>query len=440
MISGFDVNSKMGMPLKAALLLCTLLATIAAIPITPVSATTVSGLDLNGPLAPVRIYVLQLDGVGTLAGVNTTQIFEGITDISKNRTIEIQLDFDTFAYPTLNTILKVVREWSEYERLITTEANFVLVNGHHEYLPVPNGYSKEEWLETVSEALADRYLVWVHLAGYPFSNAWHENGGTEVWGEAGFSLFVSFIGKPAVSLQPPVERESEMTGFLAAGQYSGWWRAASGYGSDFSCCRFFYTEWLQFDLFGSYPLVRDYLGKEAIFWEIYLAVATRWSGVDYVQTVYYPGVVLQYQKPGATTYGLYVHFTASKFYDWQNGDGAEPDYAKGVMSVYAALSSEILTPAFRIWEADDAVRTTGVPEAARLLADAVGEYGSGNYLKAAHLAQLAIDTARNPPDRLSAWLAVAVATTVGVPVAALAILLRNRRTKPSAEPRPFGVG
>ena len=77
----------------------------------------------------------------------------------------------------------VVTSWITYKNVIIYNAGVIIVNTHGQILPVPNGYTKEDWVDKISEAMLTRRVTWVHVAGYPFYYVKHENGVSEIWGE-----------------------------------------------------------------------------------------------------------------------------------------------------------------------------------------------------------------------------------------------------------------
>jgi hypothetical protein len=71
----------------------------------------------------------------------------------------------------------VVTSWITYRNIIIMNyPGVIIVNTHGEILPVPNGYTKEGWVDEISEAMLTRRVTWVHIAGYPFYYVKYENG------------------------------------------------------------------------------------------------------------------------------------------------------------------------------------------------------------------------------------------------------------------------
>jgi hypothetical protein len=202
----------------------------------------------------------------------------------------------------------------------------IIVNTHGEILPVPNGYTKEEWVDKISEAMLTRRVTWVHVAGYPFYYVKHESGASETWGENGFKHFMNNINKGNVNCWPPqsetmlVEHSNAMSDIGSLGNWGG----VPG-------------NWTMYDL-----------------WYAELGRPLKWSDFkdylilplyEYNDTstldVYLTGAVIAYVKAGQrylTDYGCgaYVHIGTYRLYD-HNGDLLNYDLCKGILGTAAAL-------------------------------------------------------------------------------------------------------
>jgi len=105
----------------------------------------------------------------------------------------------------------VVTSWIAYKNVIIYNAGVIIVNTHGEILPVPNSYTKEEWVDKISEAMLTRRVTWVHTAGYPFNITRYENGASEIWGENGFKHFMDHINKGDVDCWLPENANADET-------------------------------------------------------------------------------------------------------------------------------------------------------------------------------------------------------------------------------------
>lgn len=76
------------------------------------------------------------------------------------------------------------------------------MNAHGETVPVPSGYTREEWGDKIAEAMTNRNVTWVHTTGYPFHYYYLQGVGNGTWGEAGFQRLMSHIGLSDVTCHP----------------------------------------------------------------------------------------------------------------------------------------------------------------------------------------------------------------------------------------------
>lgn len=397
-----------------------------------VSETAPQGWNLPSPLPSIAIYVLQIDGVGSFPAINSTKVWQGVVDAGRNRTIMVRPDFDTFVLPTLHTTVKPVRDWETYKQLIVSQSNFIIVNGHYEYLPVPSGYSRERWLEAIGDALGERYAVWIHIAGYPFARVWYEDGHEEEWGPDGFSLFTG--RNQTVTLEAPVTERGDKSASVSASlsQYARDWLSVcisypDGRTTDGCEILFDLGNAYSVDLWGTYPIRSGLIERDDILVEMYST--GEWDGVSY-----YPSVALRYGKDNSETFGIYVHFSGEIFHALPSPVPFELDYARAIIPTYTALLAEIVYSIVRIWDADETIILTrlygnpaGLREASRLLEEAQAQLEQGNYLKAAWLAKLSVEASLNPPPVSVQSLLVGLGA-VAVPVVSAIVLRRRPRS------------
>ena len=107
--------------------------------------------------------------------------------------------------PFYSVDYSIVSDWNTYKSIILSYTDVIVVNTHGEIIPVPTGYSRENWTDKIAEAMLKRRVTWVHTAGYPFYYAWYQGAGdkeTPAWGEAGFKRLMGHINKGNVDCWP----------------------------------------------------------------------------------------------------------------------------------------------------------------------------------------------------------------------------------------------
>jgi hypothetical protein len=177
----------------------------------------------------LQVFVVALDGVSH-HGVNSTEsILKAVLNAYDvlNTTSDIERIWEPFCIihriyhgllgvePSVyhgirvNIDIKEVRDWAFYETAVKYVPNAIVINAHGETLPIPSGYTWEEWVDEIAEAMLFHNLTWVHTAGYPFYNAWHQNSGEVFLNETGFQQFMKHIGKPDITCWPHYYSEEE---------------------------------------------------------------------------------------------------------------------------------------------------------------------------------------------------------------------------------------
>lgn len=216
----------------------------------------------------------------------------------------------------------VVTSWSQYASIITSYSEVIVVNTHGQYLPVPSGYTKEQWVDKIADAMLNRRLTWVHVGGYTFFRVWYQQTGTgEEWGEQGFKQLMNHINKGDVDLSPYPYSEDERASTLLGDQQIGlnWCdrdgRRITGYAEA---------------TLGKPLKIGDF--KEYLILPIF----------DYGE--FWTGAAIAFVKAGARYTdehgcGAYVHIGARYLY-LSNGSALDADYGRGFIGTAAALWAE----------------------------------------------------------------------------------------------------
>jgi hypothetical protein len=360
--------------------------------------------------ANARLYVLDLMGVSSKGVDNVTQATRGALDAtSVNRTT-----LSPYAYGALNLsiTLSIVHDWATYRTLIESDSNFIIVNAHGETLPVPTGYSREEWVNKIAEALAYRNVTWVHTALYPFYYSYDQISRESMWGGDGFKLFMSYIGKNNVTCQPTYPgREDDLVGLTGSiqNQLSGW--------------SFDQAEYAQ----RGNPLhASDFNGD---------MITEIWStGVDVI------GAVIKFAASSNSSFGFYVHIGTRHTYN-STYDQIDGDYFRGYIGTAAALwavsyniacERAIADAATAIAGANDEGRTSGLGSATQYLLEAKQDFDQSNYISSfvnARNAAMEASAAVKPWDLILWPLLPIIAVLLALSAGAVLFVFRRKKTK-----------
>jgi hypothetical protein len=149
--------------------------------------------------AEARVYVVALDGLAGHLVTNVSRAVDGIMEACRVNEMWFYPHYNQFEIRALNVSVTVVDDWAVYKAIVESGSNVVIVNVHGETVPVPSGYTKEEWVDEIADAMALRNVTWVHTGGYPFYYYQVENGGEHEWGVAGFKRLMSHMGMSNVT-------------------------------------------------------------------------------------------------------------------------------------------------------------------------------------------------------------------------------------------------
>ncbi len=380
---------------------------------------------ISDEVFPLKVYVLSLPDVGNYRISNHSDIIEGVKQATKIypgdadvKELTIPLWFRLIMKLNVSVSYTMIQDWNEYKTLVESANNIIIVNTHDEYLPVPEGYTKEEWTDEVADFMLNRWGTWVHAGGYPFYRVWYQNGTKEEWGEDGFKRLMSHIGKGNLTCYPPADWDpTNRTSFsMWAEGMSRWYL----YG----------TSILGFaEANPGYPINFEDFEDEYI-------------GSLYSYGDYKPGAIIRYsQNQSDFNFGIYVHMSPWRFY-LSNGREIEcPDLAMGFISTAAAIYGEFFCAADKLYSrsgdsaaevilrAEKEGRTIGLAEAKNLFRDALDAFAAGNYKLAAAYAIQAKLTAEKATAPNTLPQVIAIIITIAVPIGIGAYYKINKNNK-----------
>lgn len=106
--------------------------------------------------------------------------------------------------PFYSTNFQVITDWSTYANVVEQASNVIIVDCHGEILPVPSGFSCQDWVAVIANAVLNRSVTWVHTGGYAFYDVWYQGASqSSLWGAYGFDNFTQFIGVNSTNCMPP---------------------------------------------------------------------------------------------------------------------------------------------------------------------------------------------------------------------------------------------
>ena len=381
---------------------------------------------------PLKVYVLSLPDVGNYRISNHSDVIEGVRQAvkiypgdSQIKELCISLWFHLAMKLKVNVSYTMVEDWNAYKALVESGDNTIIVNTHDEYLPVPEGYTKEEWTDEVADFMLNRWGTWVHAGGYPFYRVWHQNGTKEEWGENGFKRLMSHIGKPNITCYPPPDWNPEdratFNGYVAQYLSSNWYLYGNSI-QDFAEANLGYPiNWYDYE-------------AEGLF-----------VGAIYSCAQYKPGAVIRFsQNQSAFNFGMYVHLGTWKCYYSTGRECEYSDRAVGFISTASGICGEFFYAASKLYgragdsaaeviqEAEKEGRTVGLTEAKSLFQNALDAFASGNYKLAAAYATQAKLTAEKAAAPNTLPQAIAIIITIAVPIGIGAYYKINKKNKGKA--------
>lgn len=174
-----------------------------------------STVEMSG--GAIRLFIVDLDGVGGSRAANHSAVVEGArqaTFINAKRKLSfIASGYEVNVY--VNVTYELVNDWQSYRQLVENANNTIIVNTHDEILPVPSGYARESWVSVIADFMLNRWGTWVHTGGLPFRIVRYENGTTEEWNDGFKSLMeqanqkVTIENPPSLPLLVPADSNSD---------------------------------------------------------------------------------------------------------------------------------------------------------------------------------------------------------------------------------------
>jgi hypothetical protein len=339
----------------------------------------------------VRVFVLNLPEIPSSMS-NVTRFLEGIQDATQNRTFDVTTSYGDVETGVIFNVAEV-SNWGFYRNIVLSGDNFVLINSHGSYLPVPKGYSPEQWFDQILGAISNRYGTWVHTAGSPFNQAWIEGTGPIIQSPSLFPKLASFAKWPAMVTRNPLTTSVHATTHF----YSISWPSPNANTTSWNNAYYGYN--VRTTAPSNYSLAVPVGLLEAGYRGFYAAIES--------STVYYSGVVARVNGTTAGRYGLYVHFVPGTFGS-ENifPSGVDTDYGRGLISSLMALEWQIVETSANIQLARETIssaenmgRTDGLDQSRQSLSAAESEFKSGQDLAAwldASIAQTYANSARTP--------------------------------------------
>jgi len=367
--------------------------------------------------ADVRVYVIALENIEGHGVVNVSDTVEGVLYACRNNMTWFHADEFlwlpwTFGEIEINTSSTVVAGWGLYRQVVESGSDIVIVNAHGETIPVPAGYSNEEWVDKIADAIANRSVTWVHTAGYPFYYYHAQGVGNGTWGEEGFQRLMSHIGLGHVTCWPP----------------------------DYQTKKIDMDHFARQNLKDAWPALRDALRVE---------LGRPLNGSDFndyicmpiwgVPEDYTTGAVVRFSSGNKSSFGFYVHAGTYQTFD-ENDNPTEADYMRGLASAagaiwactYKAISEgTILDAEEAIVEAEAQGRIKGLDEARQLLEEAKQSHNRGSCvasLKSAYLARKAANYATSL-SFFEKSLPYLLASIGGVTIVGVLVVVWNRKSK-----------
>ena len=370
---------------------------------------------LSNPI-DVDVYVIALEGVDGHGVDNVSRVVEGVLEACRVDMLYYwtggwsDLGFPVLGEVEIGVNVTVVDDWSVYRDIVESSHEVIVVNAHSEAVPVPSGYLKEDWVDEIAEAMACRNVTWVHTAGYPFYHYYHQESGEGEWGEEGFQMLMSHIGKNNVTCWPPVPETNKIRLHTDA-EYS------------------LYLSWHKL----AFALVVE-CGKPLNASDFKdCLVAPIWGSHKSSMT----GAIIKFSKPNQkNSFGFYVHAGTHQTYT-SGGIETDGDFYRS----YAGTAQAIYTFSFRfasedaISDAEKAIikaetegRTKGIEEARQLLQQARDHYDSNEYVIGMRQARKAKDIAEKAikPSLLETY-AIPLAILGAGATTASGLALRHRR-------------
>lgn len=389
----------------------------------------------------LNVYVVCLDGVDAHGVKDISETVDGVHRAARIPLHSFEQQYEegiiwfrsgfspdpifTYYGVKVNVSVTVVGNWSVYREVVEEGSNSIIVNAHGETIPVPAGYTKEEWVGQIASAMAERNMTWVHTTWHPFYYYQPQGGLEEEWGEAGFKRLMSNMGKDNITCltrwgKHSSERDKTPLTFEA--------------------------DWTIGMVWSLGQADRVELGRalKASDFKNY-TVMPIWG----YTAAYLTGAVIKFARAynATTSFGFYVHVGTNQTFDCDGDPTPRCDMLRGYAGAAAAIwiaslrnvaEKHVLDARQAITKAENEGRTKGLDEALNLLREAesyfTGESGFHSYDSTIVLARMAKESAEkatepSPTETYGLQVIVVGATTAAAAVAGTIIIVRKRNSK-----------
>jgi len=394
----------------------------------------------------LNVYVVCLDGVDAHGVGDVSETVEGVhraariplhsAEQPEEGIIWFRSGFSpdplfTYYGVKVNVSVTVVGNWSMYREVVEEGSNSIVVNAHGETIPVPAGYAKEDWVDQIASAMAERNMTWVHTTWYPFYYYQPQGGLEEEWGEEGFKRLMSNMGKDNITCLTRWGNHGERTKTPLT--FEAYWTI---------------REVWSFDQARRVELGRPLRASD---FENY-TVMPIWG----YTAAYLTGAVIKFAEAynATSSFGFYVHVGTNQTFDCDGDPTLNCDYLRGYAGAAAAIwtaslrnvaEKHVLDARQAITKAENEGRTKGLDEALDLLQQAEAFLTGENEFNLQHsydstivLAKMAKESAEKatepgPTETYGPQIIVVGATTAAAAVASTIIMVRKRNSKKKAK-------
>lgn len=392
---------------------------------------------LSDRVFPLTVYVVSLPDVGNVILTNHSAILDGVLRAVETcpgnsivKQLVTRLDGSDLVGGGLVAALNVsvsyvlVQDWATYKTIVEQGNDTIIVNTHDQYLPVPDGYTKEEWVDQIADFMLNRWGTWVHIGGYPFYDVWYQNGTTEQWGAGGYSRMMSHIGEPHATCYPAETYLSPTdTARLRQKAY---------------LMKFLESSW------NFFPAACDYVD---VGYPVKIADFNnnRFDGSMFGDVVDVHAAETFAPNASSFNFGVYVHLGSSAFYG-DFGGMPEPDFPAGFIPTATAIfveyrlismlfGSQGTSASEQIQKAINEGRTAGLNTAIQLFQEAQNCYAAGDYKMAWSFASEAASGAASSSKPVNFPLAFVGVSAIlaGVAIGSVEVHRTRNGKKPRSE-------
>ena len=166
-------------------------------------------IEMHG--GPLKLYIVDLDGVGGVKAANHSAVVEGAIQsiyINYMHKLSFGVYITDWAFPDYDVEVfitpsyELVTEWQRYRQVVEEANDTIIVNTHDEILPVPNDYTREEWVAKIADFILNRWGTWVHTGGLAFHTVRYQNGTVQEWND-GFKALMKHANQNITIKNPP---------------------------------------------------------------------------------------------------------------------------------------------------------------------------------------------------------------------------------------------